>query len=240
MATSNNRAVQTLPATTDTQWSRHKSRPLQATALPAKAIWEQSQILKQLLPNQVAPIPTALNIDLPILQSQRGQSQHCGDPSPTPWPSQLAGKGSWQPWHWIHLWGPTCFPMVSSQGFLPDMKSHRLQLAQVACTTPTSSPAARKASISQLQDLKGNKGNISMSGPADVPNITCAFGPPNYEGGPGLHATPQAWYHKDSIRLRGHFPRWAWFPAWLLVQDSTKQETLQDQPVAKDMSSGCS
>ena len=37
MATSNNRAVQTLAATTDTQWSRHKrhkSRPLQATASP--------------------------------------------------------------------------------------------------------------------------------------------------------------------------------------------------------------
>ena len=37
MATSNNGAVQTLPATTDTEWSRHKrhkSRPLQATALP--------------------------------------------------------------------------------------------------------------------------------------------------------------------------------------------------------------
>ena len=44
---------------------------------------------------------------------------------------------------------------------------------------------------------------------------------------------------KISICLRGHFPRWAWFPSRLLVQDSTKQETLQDQPVAKDMSSGC-
>ena len=40
-ATSNNGAVQTLPATTDTQWSRHKrhkSRPLQATALPPKIV----------------------------------------------------------------------------------------------------------------------------------------------------------------------------------------------------------